>query len=171
VLKKPIKSWSGSGARWATEQLYWSRAYNQTNVQTMENCTETCQQQLGVCSSTPHHSQRMYPCHVLWLHILFGCHRTPKISDPDYVRHCLSAITLVLLVRTAYDSLWLLCYALCFSITESWECQWYLSQLDFTWLVTTHFHHGPTRNSEAPVLTLIPTNTSIETLTMGQAVK
>jgi hypothetical protein len=26
-------------------------------------------------------------CHVLWLHILFGCHRTPKISESDYLRH------------------------------------------------------------------------------------
>jgi hypothetical protein len=101
-------------------------------------------------SMTPCH------CHMLWLHIPFGRHRTPMISDPDYVWHCLSAITFVPLVRTAYDSLWLLCYALCVYITEPSENRWYPSQLDFTWLITTRFHLGPTRNPEAPVLTLYP---------------
>jgi hypothetical protein len=105
-------------------------------------------------------------CHVPWLHILFGHHWTPKISDPIYVWHCLSAITLVLLVCTAYDSFWLLFSALCFSITESSECRWCPSQLDLTWLITTRFHHRPIWDSDLwflhyiPLILYFPINTS-----------
>jgi hypothetical protein len=98
-------------------------------------------------------------CHVPWLHILFRRHRIPTISDPDYIQHCFSVFALVLLVRTTYDSLWLLGYALCFSITEPSETWWYPSQLDFTWLITTQSITDPLGTPKLRYLHYIPTNT------------